>query len=110
MSWDSYLDNLIAQTKDASGTVHADKACIIGVDGGAKWTTDAHANALKVNECYLTPLLSTVCLHLPLLRFCASVNIFIVEFCYKKQPVIATSRQVTLYCYNSTTFSKITLL
>ena len=48
MSWDGYLDNLIAQTKDASGGVHADKACIIGIDGGAKWTTDAHASALKV--------------------------------------------------------------
>ena len=48
MSWDSYLDNLIAQTKDASGTAHADRACIIGLDGGAKWTTDAHANAFKV--------------------------------------------------------------
>ncbi|MDJ0798392.1 MAG: profilin [Calothrix sp. MO_167.B12] len=48
MSWDSYLDNLIAQTKDASGTTHADKACIIGIDGGAKWTTDGHSNALKI--------------------------------------------------------------
>lgn len=48
MSWDSYLDNLIAQTKDASGSAHADKAVIIGLDGGAKWTTDGHANALKI--------------------------------------------------------------
>ncbi|KAK3105672.1 hypothetical protein FSP39_003034 [Pinctada imbricata] len=48
MSWDSYLDNLIAQTKDSSGTAHCDKACIIGLDGGAPWTTDGHANALKL--------------------------------------------------------------
>ena len=48
MSWDSYIDNLIAQSKDAGGTVHVDKACIIGIDGGAKWTTDGHANAYKV--------------------------------------------------------------
>ena len=48
MSWDSYIDNLVAQTKDASGNAHADLACIIGIDGGAKWTTDAHPNALKV--------------------------------------------------------------
>ncbi|XP_046854537.1 profilin-like [Xenia sp. Carnegie-2017] len=48
MSWDSYIDNLIAQTKDASGTAHADKACIIGLDGGAAWTTAGHANALKL--------------------------------------------------------------
>lgn len=44
MSWDSYIDNLLAQTKDASGTPHCDKACIIGLDGGAAWTTAAHAN------------------------------------------------------------------
>jgi len=48
MSWDSYLDNLVAQTKDASGTAHVDKACIIGIDGGAPWTTSGHANALKM--------------------------------------------------------------
>ncbi|NEO74995.1 profilin [Moorena sp. SIO4G3] len=49
MSWDSYIDNLIGQSKDANGTVHVDKASIIGIDGGAKWTTDAHPNALKLN-------------------------------------------------------------
>ena len=48
MSWDSYIDNLIAQTKDASGTAHSDRACIIGLDGGAAWTSAGHANALKV--------------------------------------------------------------
>nr|P18321.2 RecName: Full=Profilin [Clypeaster japonicus] len=48
MSWDSYIDNLVAQTKDASGTAHSDRACIIGLDGGAPWTTAGHANALKL--------------------------------------------------------------
>lgn len=48
MSWDSYIDNLLAQTKDASGTPQADRACIIGLDGGAPWTTAGHASALKV--------------------------------------------------------------
>ena len=47
-TWDSYIDNLIAQSKDASGIAHTDKACIIGLDGGAKWTTDQHPNALKL--------------------------------------------------------------
>ncbi len=47
MSWDSYIDNLISQSKDSSGTCHADKAVIIGLDG-AKWTTDGHANAFKL--------------------------------------------------------------
>ena len=51
MSWDSYIDNLITQTKDSSGTAHADKVCIIGLDGGAAWTTAGHANALKVYMC-----------------------------------------------------------
>nr|XP_054756650.1 profilin-like [Lytechinus pictus] len=49
MSWDSYIDNLVAQTKDASGTAHCDKACIIGLDGGAQWTTHEHANAYKIS-------------------------------------------------------------
>ena len=49
MSWDSYIDNLIAQSKDASGTAHVDKGCIIGMDGGAAWTTAGHPNALKVS-------------------------------------------------------------
>lgn len=48
MSWDSYIDNLVAQTKDGSGTVHADRACIIGLVGGAPWTTAGHASALKL--------------------------------------------------------------
>lgn len=43
-TWDNYIDNMIAQSKDASGVAHIDKACIIGLDGGSKWTTDAHAN------------------------------------------------------------------
>ena len=53
MSWDSYLDNLVAQSKDATGATHIDKCCIIGLDGGAKWTTDAHPLAFKLdpNEC-----------------------------------------------------------
>ena len=48
MSWDSYIDNLIAQTKDASGSAHADRACIIGMEGGASWTTAGHSYALKL--------------------------------------------------------------
>ena len=48
MSWDSYIDNLVGQSKDASGTAHVDKACIIGLDGGASWTSTAHANAVKL--------------------------------------------------------------
>ena len=48
MSWDSYIDNLVAQSKDGAGNAHCDRACIIGVDGGAAWTTAGHACALKV--------------------------------------------------------------
>ncbi|KAL9952943.1 hypothetical protein ACROYT_G040276 [Oculina patagonica] len=47
-TWDSYIDNLIAQSKDASGQAHANKACIIALDGGAKWTTNEHPCALKL--------------------------------------------------------------
>lgn len=58
MSWDSYIDNLVAQTKDASDTAHCDKACIIGLDGGAPWTTAGHAKALKVTACACIAILS----------------------------------------------------
>lgn len=50
MSWDSYLDNLVAQSKDASGGVHVDKCCIIGIDGGGPWTSAGHANAFQVRK------------------------------------------------------------
>ena len=49
MSWDSYLNNLVAQSKDSSGTAHVDRCCIIGLDGGAPWTTNKHECALKVS-------------------------------------------------------------
>jgi len=48
MSWDSYIDNLLAQSKDANGMVHGDMACIIGIEDGSKWTTDGHPNSLKI--------------------------------------------------------------
>lgn len=48
MSWDSYLDNLIAHTKDNTGTAHADRCCIIGLDTGAPWNSSGCANALKL--------------------------------------------------------------
>lgn len=50
MSWDSYIDNLVAQSKDAGGTPHVDKACIIGLDNGQKWTTNDHANAFPLSD------------------------------------------------------------
>ena len=53
MSWDSYIDNLIAQSKDSSGTAHCDKACIIGVEGGGPWTSAGHANALVVSTVFV---------------------------------------------------------
>lgn len=45
MSWDSYIDNLIGHTVE-----QCDKACIIGLDGGAKWTTDGHQKSLKLSD------------------------------------------------------------
>jgi len=49
MSWDGYLDNIIQRTKTSAGDFNSDKACIIGLNG-AKWTSDALANALKVSQ------------------------------------------------------------
>lgn len=53
MSWDSYIDNLIGQSKGPGGEANIDKACIIGLDGGAKWTSDGHGSAFKLagDEC-----------------------------------------------------------
>ena len=48
-TWDSYIDKLIEQSKDESGQAHIEKACIIGLDGGGKWTSDQHPRALKLN-------------------------------------------------------------
>lgn len=45
MSWDGYIDNLVAQGK---GSV--DRVCIIGLDGGAAWTTSGHEKAFKLNQ------------------------------------------------------------
>ena len=47
-TWDSYIDNLIEQSKDQSGLAHVEKACIIGLDGGAKWTSNQHPCGLKL--------------------------------------------------------------
>lgn len=40
--WDAYIDNMLAYCRDGSGDSHCDRACIIGLDGGAKWTSDTH--------------------------------------------------------------------
>ncbi|XP_064651878.1 profilin-like [Lineus longissimus] len=48
MSWDSYIDNIIAQSKDAIGTSNVDKACIIGLENGAPWTTSANPNNFEL--------------------------------------------------------------
>jgi profilin len=49
MSWDSYIDNLIAQSQDSTGDPNVDKACIIGLDGGAPWTTNGHPKSFKLS-------------------------------------------------------------
>jgi profilin len=49
-TWDSYIDKLIGKSKDSRGLQHADKAAIIGLDGGAVWTSNKHPNAIKFQE------------------------------------------------------------
>jgi len=53
MSWDSYIDNCIAQSKTTDGTAHIDKVIILGMQDGASWTTAGHANAFRLqpDEC-----------------------------------------------------------
>lgn len=50
LSWDAYIDGLIYRTRDGSGISYIDKACIIGIDRGIKWTTDSHSNALQLSQ------------------------------------------------------------
>lgn len=50
LSWDAYIDGLIDRTRDGSGISYIDKACIIGIDGGIKWTTDSHSNGLQLSQ------------------------------------------------------------
>ena len=45
IGWDMYIDELISLSADST-----DKACIIGLDSGMKWTTDQHPNALKLTK------------------------------------------------------------
>ncbi|XP_065060889.1 profilin-like [Rhopilema esculentum] len=49
MSWDSYIDSLIAFSRDLNGNSHIDKACIIGMDGGM-WTTKSHQANLNLSQ------------------------------------------------------------
>ena len=71
MSWDSYIDNLIEQSKDQSGTAHVDRACIIGIDRGTPWTTTSHSNALKlqgeegvnITRCFKSKVFTTFMKH-----------------------------------------------
>lgn len=39
MSWDGYIDSVLGGSKGA-----CDSACVIGLTGGASWTTPAHAH------------------------------------------------------------------
>ena len=48
--WDFMIDNIISQSKDASGKQHTDKAAIIHLDSGAKWTSDEKIYALKITQ------------------------------------------------------------
>ncbi len=49
MSWDSYIDNLIGQSRDASGQPACDRACIIGLDG-SPWTSGAHPSSWELTQ------------------------------------------------------------
>ncbi len=44
MSWDSYIENLIGQSKNQDGKAQIDRACIISLEDGKKWTSDNHPN------------------------------------------------------------------
>jgi len=45
MSWNGYIDSVIGHSLGA-----CDSACLIGLEGGAKWTTDDHPTALQISD------------------------------------------------------------
>ncbi|XP_050418004.1 profilin [Patella vulgata] len=47
--WDSYIDNLIAQSKDATGVAHVDKASIFGLDA-SRWTSTSGDKMLELSS------------------------------------------------------------
>ena len=49
-SWDSFLDNLVAQSKSTDGSINTDKGCIFGLDGGQTWTTTIHQYAFAMSD------------------------------------------------------------
>ena len=38
--WDSYIEDLISESKDPSGHESADQGAIVGLNGGDMWTAD----------------------------------------------------------------------
>ncbi|KAK6166926.1 hypothetical protein SNE40_023526 [Patella caerulea] len=48
-SWDAYIDNLIAQSKDTSGVEHVDKASIFGLDT-SRWTSVNGDKVLEISS------------------------------------------------------------
>lgn len=48
MSWNEYIDNLIARSKGSSGKANIDKACIIGLENGNMWTTQENPHVLML--------------------------------------------------------------
>jgi len=44
MSWDGYIDSIVGSSKG-----NCDKACIIGLEGGASWVSGTHANTFTVS-------------------------------------------------------------
>jgi len=48
MSWDSYLDNLCAQSNNSEGIAAVKRAGIYSLDGGKSWTSDGHPHGLVI--------------------------------------------------------------
>ncbi|TRV45019.1 MAG: hypothetical protein EWV53_09120 [Microcystis panniformis Mp_MB_F_20051200_S9] len=47
--WDSYIDNLIAQSNDSSGKAHCGKVAIISLDNGASWISPNYPGSLQLS-------------------------------------------------------------
>merc|ERR1712168_1676238 len=47
-AWNTYIDTVIAHSKDPQGALHIDQVTIFSLDGGQLWTDHTHPNHFNI--------------------------------------------------------------
>lgn len=58
--WDSYIADLISNSKDATGAPTIDRATIILLDGGASFISSSSPNALQITSSEASKIAKTM--------------------------------------------------